>query len=68
MHHKRLSQKHCFTAIGHHAYVPVESHAALDATSILAFFGRWIPGSSPRMTTERLIVGLMRLPLYLLAV
>ncbi|UZJ40933.1 hypothetical protein OO006_11330 [Prosthecochloris sp. SCSIO W1101] len=32
---------------------PVESHAALDATSILAFFGRWIPGSRfacPRMT------------------
>ncbi|WP_294344796.1 hypothetical protein [Prosthecochloris sp.] len=29
---------------------PIESHAALDAASITTFFGRWIPGSSPRMT------------------
>ena len=39
-----------------------ESHAALDAASILTFIGRWIPGSSPRMTTERLITELMRPP------
>ena len=30
---------------------PAESHAALDAASILTFIGRWIPGSSPRMAT-----------------
>ncbi|UZJ39248.1 MULTISPECIES: hypothetical protein [Prosthecochloris] len=28
-----------------------ESHAALDAASILTFFAKWILGSSPRMTT-----------------
>ncbi|WP_294343224.1 hypothetical protein [Prosthecochloris sp.] len=30
--------------------IPHESHAALDAASMVAFIERWIHGSSPRMT------------------
>ena len=33
-------------------HFPAESHAALDVASMLALIGRWIPGSSPRMTKK----------------